>query len=156
MAWKDKYDDYKEREEAKRYFRSQNDQFLNTNQWIKLIISGILAAIAIGVILGIVISLIHITSMLFYLVAAYLISNVVTKVSGIRSQQMGIIAAVFAVLTFIVVNMTLICYPFMSSASFIFEPLMIFQLAIKMFFDGNIFTTIVALISVFIAYQQAQ
>ena len=111
MGFQDKYDEYKERQEAKNYFRRNNDLYLKPDQWVKVILLGIIGAILVGVVLGVIISLIRISSMLFYLVAGYVIGNVVTKVSGVNSKQMGILAAVLAVLSFVVVNMTLMYYP---------------------------------------------
>lgn len=156
MSLKDKIEEYKERQETKRYFRSNNDQFLDTQGWIKIILIGIIAAVLIGVVLGLVISTIRITSMWFYLIAAYLISNIVSRVSDIHSKQMGILAATLAILSYIVVNMTMIYYPMVSAGILLFGPIDVFKLAIQSFISGNIFTSIIALVGVFVAYQQAQ
>ena len=51
MSFQDKYKEYKERQEAKKYFRSNNDQFLDSTQWSKVIGIGLLTAIAAGVVL---------------------------------------------------------------------------------------------------------
>lgn len=159
MSFKDKFNEYKEKQETKNYFRSHNDQFLDTQGWIKVILLGIVGAIIVGVVLGLVISTIRITSMWFYLIAAYIISNLVTKISDIHSQQMGILAALLAVLSFIVVNMTILYYPIVQSGmgfSPYFGPIDLFVQSIRSFYTGSIFTTVIAIVSVFIAYQQAQ
>ena len=81
MSFQDKYKEYKERQEAKKYFRSNNDQFLNSAQWSKVIGLGLLTAIASGVVLGIVIHSLHITSSLFYIICALVVAGTVTKIS---------------------------------------------------------------------------
>ena len=43
--WKE----FKERRDAQNYFRQNNDQFLSTNEWIKTIVAGVLAAILMGI-----------------------------------------------------------------------------------------------------------
>ncbi|MEG0453581.1 MAG: hypothetical protein RR428_09075 [Coprobacillus sp.] len=158
MGFQDKYDEYKERQEAKNYFRRNNDLYLKSDQWVKVIVLGIVGAIVVGIVLGVIISLIHISSMLFYLVAGYVIGNIVTRVSGVNSQQMGILAGVLAVLSFIVVNMTLMYYPLMQlglpfDISILFE---LFVSASKQLLIGDLFRTLMAIVGVAFAYQQAQ
>ena len=154
MSFQDKYKEYKERQEAKKYFRSNNDQFLDSTQWSKVIGLGLLTAIASGVVLGIVIHSLHITSSLFYVVCAIVVSSAVTKISQIHSSQMAILSVILTVLCYVIGEMTMIYLPLhelgvsLPLTSF----LDIFVMSVRSLIVGDLFTTIVALIGLFIAY----
>ena len=158
MSFQDKYKEYKERQEAKKYFRSNNDQFLDSTQWSKVIGIGLLTAIAAGVILGIVIHSLHITSSLFYVVCAIVVSSAVTKISQIHSSQMAILSVILTVFCYVIGEMTMIYLPLhelgvsLPLTSF----LDIFVMSVRSLIVGDLFTTIVALIGLFIAYASAK
>ena len=158
MSFQDKYKEYKERQEAKKYFRSNNDQFLDSTQWSKVIGIGLLTAIAAGVVLGIVIHSLHITSSLFYVVCAIVVSSAVTKISQIHSSQMAILSVILTVFCYVIGEMTMIYLPLhemgvsLPFASF----LDIFVMSVRSLIVGDLFTTIVALIGLFIAYASAK
>lgn len=158
MSFQDKYKEYKERQEAKKYFRSNNDQFLDGAQWSKVIGIGLLTAIAAGVVLGIVIHSLHITSSLFYVVCAIVVSSAVTKISQIHSSQMAILSVILTVFCYVIGEMTMIYLPLhelgvsLPLTSF----LDIFVMSVRSLIVGDLFTTIVALIGLFIAYASAK
>ena len=158
MSFQDKYKEYKERQEAKKYFRSNNDQFLDSAQWSKVIGIGLLTAIAAGVVLGIVIHSLHITSSLFYVVCAIVVSSAVTKISQIHSSQMAILSVILTVFCYVIGEMTMIYLPLhelgvsLPLTSF----LDIFVMSVRSLIVGDLFTTIVALIGLFIAYASAK
>lgn len=158
MSFQDKYKEYKERQEAKKYFRSHNDQFLDSAQWSKVIGGGLLAAIACGIVLGVVITALHITSALFYLICGYLVATAVTKISQIRSSQMAILSVVLTFLCFVVGEMTMIYLPMYEMGLSLSQmPLLdLFILCIKTLFVGDLFTTIIAILGLFIAYTTAK
>lgn len=158
MSFQDKYKEYKERQEAKKYFRSNNDQFLDSTQWSKVIGIGLLTAIAAGVVLGIVIHSLHITSSLFYVVCAIVVSSAVTKIFQIHSSQMAILSVILTVFCYVIGEMTMIYLPLhelgvsLPLTSF----LDIFVMSVRSLIVGDLFTTIVALIGLFIAYASAK
>ena len=158
MSFQDKYKEYKERQEAKKYFRSNNDQFLDSTQWSKVIGIGLLTAIAAGVVLGIIIHSLHITSSLFYVVCAIVVSSAVTKISQIHSSQMAILSVILTVFCYVIGEMTMIYLPLhelgvsLPLTSF----LDIFVMSVRSLIVGDLFTTIVALIGLFIAYASAK
>lgn len=158
MSFQDKYKEYKERQEAKKYFRSNNDQFLDSTQWSKVIGIGLLTAIAAGVVLGIVIHSLHITSSLFYVVCAIVVSSAVTKISQIHSSQMAILSVILTVFCYVIGEMTMIYLPLhelgvsLPLTSF----LDIFVMSVRSLIVGDLFATIVALIGLFIAYASAK
>ena len=155
MSFQDKYKEYKERQEAKKYFRSNNDQFLDSTQWSKVIGIGLLTAIAAGVVLGIVIHSLHITSSLFYIICALVVAGTVTKISQIHSSQMAILSVILTVICYVVGEMTMIYLP-LHEAGMGMQLLDIFTLSVRSLFVGDLFTTVVALIGLFIAYASAK
>lgn len=158
MSFQDKYKEYKERQEAKKYFRSNNDQFLDNAQWSKVIAIGLLTAIGAGVVLGIVIHSLHITSSLFYVICAIVVSSAVTKISQIHSSQMAILSVILTAFCYVVGEMTMIYLPLHEMGmSFQFVSLIdIFSMSVRSLIVGDLFTTIVALIGLFIAYALAK
>ena len=158
MSFQDKYKEYKERQEAKKYFRSNNDQFLDNAQWSKVIAIGLLTAIGAGVVLGIVIHSLHITSSLFYVICAIVVSSAITKISQIHSSQMAILSVILTAFCYVVGEMTMIYLPlYEMGMSFQFVSLIdIFSMSVRSLIVGDLFTTIVALIGLFIAYASAK
>lgn len=158
MSFQDKYKEYKERQEAKKYFRSNNDQFLDNAQWSKVIAIGLLTAIGAGVVLGIVIHSLHITSSLFYVICAIVVSSAITKISQIHSSQMAILSVILTAFCYVVGEMTMIYLPLHEMGmSFQFVSLIdIFSMSVRSLIVGDLFTTIVALIGLFIAYALAK
>ena len=161
MSFQDKYKEFiflKKDRKQKKYFRSNNDLFLDSTQWSKVIGIGLLTAIAAGVVLGIVIHSLHITSSLFYVVCAIVVSSAVTKISQIHSSQMAILSVILTVFCYVIGEMTMIYLPLhelgvsLPLTSF----LDIFVMSVRSLIVGDLFTTIVALIGLFIAYASAK
>lgn len=154
MSIQNKYDEYKERQEAKKYFRSQNDQFMDQKQWIKAITVGIVTAIACGVVLGIVIHLLKISSSLFYILCGYVIASTLTHTLNIKSQQIAIVSVVMTFLCFVVGTMTLSYLPVFDMG--VSLPLSYFGLlfieSIKNLVVGDLLQTIMVIIGLGIAY----
>lgn len=158
MSFQDKYKEYKERQEAKKYFRSNNDQFLDSSQWMKVIGFGLLVSIICGVVLGLVIYALHITSSLFYIVCALAVAGAINKISQIHSSQMAILSVVCTFVCYIVGEMTMIYLPLheMGIGLEYVSILSILSSSIQSLFVGDLFTTIVAVIGLFIAYTVAK
>jgi len=158
MSFQDKYKEYKERQEAKNYFRSNNDQFLNTDQWVKAILGGLIATLGCGVLLGIISYQFNITSLLMYVVCAYVIAHAITYFADLHNQQTAILSAILTFVCFVVGMITLIMIPtYMSGLGYLSLNIgSILSIAIKAVFIDDLFRTIVVIFSVFIAYQQAR
>lgn len=158
MPFQDKFKEYREKQEAKRYFRSQNDQFLDQTQWIKTIGFGLIVAIASGIVLGILMSALNITSSLFYILCGFVVAKAVTSISGIQSQQMSILSVILTFICFVVGEMTWSYLPLYEIGIGLKSLPIIewFINSIKSLLVGNLFTTICVIIGMMIAYQQAQ
>lgn len=158
MSIQEKYKEYKEKNEAKKYFRSQNEMFLNTDQWIKAIGGGLLTAIICGIVLGIILYYLNIISMFLYLFCGYMIASALCKIVGIQCQQVAILSVIMTLICFVVGEMVWMYLPmyemgiglqFISMADW-------FAGALKNLLLGDLFKTLIALAAMFIAYQQAQ
>ncbi len=158
MSLKDRYDEYQQRKEAQRYFRSHNDQFLNSFQWIKVIAYGFISAIAVGAVLGVLITYAPITMVWFYIISGYLVAMAITKAAGVQCQQAGYSAMVFTFLSYVFSIMTMYTLTYMSAGfhvgimgliSFIWPSL-------KYIFTGNIIGTILMLVGLYEAYMVAK
>lgn len=158
MSFKEKLKEYQEQQEAKKYFRSNNDQFLDLSQWVKTILGGLVVAIAVGIILGIVISTLQITSSIFYLISGYVVAVAVTRIAGVRSQQVAIVSVCVTFICFVVGEMTMMYLPLQQLGVGLQSLNLIdfFVAGCKNLFVGDLFTTIVAILGLFIAYQQSQ
>lgn len=154
MAFKDKYEDYKQRKEAQRYFRSNNDQFLDSSQWMKVILYGLLASIGIGVVLGLVIYYAPITSIWFYIITGYLVAMAITKASGVHCQQAGYASVVFTFLSYVFSIMTMYALSY-ASIGFNIGLMGLISLiwpSIKYMFTGNIISIILMIVGLYEAY----
>lgn len=143
--WKE----YKERRDALNYFRQNNDQFLSTNEWIKTIVAGVLAAILMGIAHGAITTALGIDFSVLYIVIGFAVANIVTSVSGITSKQMGIASAIITFIAFFTSRLTMfvVSFPF----SFAFIPF-----ALKMMFTSDILDIIFIVVGIFVAYQQSE
>lgn len=110
MSLQDKWNEYKEDRERKKYFRSRNDLYLDSSAWIKTILAGLAVALIVGAIVYYVSSLLNITSSIFYIVLGAAVGTTVKEVSGVQSQQVGILAVVLTIVgsLFSIVFMVLI------------------------------------------------
>ena len=158
MSFQDKFKEYQEKQEAKKYFRSNNDQFLDSSQWVKTILGGLVVAIAVGLILGVVISTLRITSSIFYLICGYVIAMAVTRIAGVRSQQVAIVSVCVTLVCFIVGEMTMMYLPLQQLGVGLqhLNLIDLFVTGCKSLFVEDLFTTIIAVLGLFIAYQQSQ
>ncbi|MCD8027722.1 MAG: hypothetical protein LUF02_03475 [Erysipelotrichaceae bacterium] len=154
MALKDKYENYKQRKEAQRYFRSNNDQFLDSSQWMKVILYGLLASIGIGVVLGLVIYYTPITSLWFYIITGYLVAMAITKASGVQCQQAGYASVVFTFLSYVFSIMTMYVLGY-ASIGFNIGLTGIISLiwpSIKYMFTSSIISIILMIVGLYEAY----
>lgn len=87
------YKERKERKEAQKYFRQNNSEFLSAEQWIKTLIPGVLWAIVLGVIYGLLTNVIPFEFSVFYVVIGIAIANILNTASGVNTPQIGAAAA---------------------------------------------------------------
>ncbi|MCD7894885.1 MAG: hypothetical protein LUG60_14510 [Erysipelotrichaceae bacterium] len=158
MAFKDKYEDYKQRKEAQRYFRSNNDQFLDSSQWMKVILYGIVSCIGIGVVLGLVIYYAPITSVWFYIITGYLVAIAITKAANVQCHQAGYAAVAFTFLSYLISIMTMYSLSYISLGVNvgILGFLSLFFPSLKYMFTGSVISIILMLVGLYEAYMVAK
>lgn len=152
------WDDYKEKKEAQRFFRANNDMFLSKEQWVKTVIAGLAGATLIGIAYAAISMKLSFTMSLFYIVIGYAIANIVTSVSGVSSKQMGILSAVLTFICFYISELAvlLISYSYIGNMGI---PLSFVSMIIYPFmslFHSGILQIIFVIIGIFVAYQQAE
>ncbi len=154
MAFKDRYEDYKQRKEAQKYFRSNNDQFLDSSQWMKVILYGLLASIGIGVVLGLVIYYAPITSIWFYIITGYLVALAITKATGVRCQQAGYASVGFTFVSYVfsIMTMYVLSYASLGFNIGITSLISLIWPSIKYMFTGNIISIILMIVGLYEAY----
>ena len=94
------YKEYKQRKEAQKYFRKNNDQFLSPEKWIKTLIPGVLWSLVIGAVYGFITNLIPFEFSIFYLVIWIAIANILNAASGVSSPQIGVASVVCTLIAF--------------------------------------------------------
>ena len=101
MGLKDDFEAYKQRRDAKRYFRSNNEAFLDAKGYCKLIVYCLLTALIGGILMGVIQNLISMNLSILYILLGYAIAMAIRKVTqyprinitliGIACYFMGII-----------------------------------------------------------------
>jgi hypothetical protein len=93
------YDEWKQRREAKKYFRSQNQFILKGSDYAKLIPYGLLAALAMGALLAAVSMVIRYFTLSFcYIFFGYAMANLMKRLSNKEGMQLGILSGVMVVI----------------------------------------------------------
>jgi hypothetical protein len=150
----DKLKEYKENQERKRYFRSNNDLYLDTNQWIKTIIGGLAVALLSGAIIYYVTELLNIVSSVFYIVLGYAVASTVKSISNVESRQMGVLAVILTIIgsLFSIMLVYIIAFQAMGITIAAF-PYLLKSTVFSLFND--LFLLICIVVACFVAYQQA-
>jgi len=98
--------------------------------------------------------LLNITSSIFYIVLGYTVASVINQVSGVESNQMGILAAILTFVGSVVsvlFGLIMVVYEFGMPIASIFSIL----LSIPSFLFSDLFLLICIIIGCFVAYSQA-
>ncbi len=153
---KDSWKEYKEKREAKNYFRQNNDQFLSSEQWIKTILACLVGALLLGIVHGAVTMGIGIDFSILYIVIGYAIANIATSVSGVSSPQVAIVSAIMTFLTFLISRLTISVYIYSALGFSLKIIIQLIPMALTSMFQSGILDLIFIVVGVFVAYQQAQ
>lgn len=96
------YKERKERKEAQKYFRKNNDQFLNKEQWIQTLVPTIIWSFIIGAVYGYAMNYIPFESAILYLAIGIAIANVANAAAGVSNPHVGVAAVGCTILTYLV------------------------------------------------------
>lgn len=140
------YKEYKQRKEAQKYFRKNNDQFLSPEKWIKTLIPGVLWSLVIGAVYGFITNLIPFEFSIFYLVIGIAIANILNAASGVSSPQIGVASVVCTLIAFFTST-------FIQLINFFPLPLALAS-TFSYLFSGDILGTICIIAGCVVAYLQ--
>ena len=157
MGWKEKLEEKKQREEAKRYFRSNNPYFFSTEMWIKLIIVGLLVSLGCGVAYGLFTMLIKIEFSYILALIGVVIAKVLRKVAGVGNEKLGILTVVLYFFSIVFSNVVSIAVYFLmigGNLAGIFT-LDIWLLAFTSLFSNSVISSIFYLFGAIYAYNVA-
>lgn len=104
MNFQEKYQDYKQRKEAKKFFNQNNDYHLSSLDYIKMIIAGLVTSIVLTIIFTVISLQIGWNVSIFYLLAGYGTGYVTLKVARYGSERVGIVSAICYVVGVVLAN----------------------------------------------------
>ena len=94
MNLQEKYNEYKQRQEAKKFFNQNNDYHLSMNDYIKMFVVGTVIAIFSTIAFDFISLQIGWSFSYFDILTGYFTGSVVLKIARYGSEKVGIISAV--------------------------------------------------------------
>lgn len=92
MSLKEQFDDYRQKKEARDFFRQNNDTVLNGLDIIKAILIGLVVATICGYLLIVVITALDVNFSIFELMIGYIVAMALKKLIGKPSTALACIA----------------------------------------------------------------
>ncbi len=156
MSLFDKWNEYKEERERKKYFRSRNDLYLDSKALTKTIIGGLLASLLAGLVVYFISDLLSITSSFFYIVLGYVVAYTVKQISGVESRQVAIISVILTIIgsLFSIFVEYAVFFNSLGSPILNMIPYLITSTFVYLF--GDLFLLICIIIGCLVAYQEAK
>ena len=157
MGIKESLEERRQREEAKRYFRSNNPYFFSTELWLKLIFVGIGVSLGCGLLYGLFTMLIHIQFSYVLALIGVVIAKALRKIAGVGNEKLGILTVVlyFFSLIFSFV-FSIAFYNLMAGGNFMvfFSPV-VWLAGVSNLFSGSIISSMFYLFGAIYAYNLA-
>ena len=157
MGLKEQYENYKQRQDAKNYFRQNNDTLLTGIDMIKAAVVGILVASVCGYVLMLVLSGIGINLSIFELAIGYVVAYALKKVTGKSGVTLGVIAVICY---FVGIVIGYVLYLIMQLTSFGIPLSMMFMPGVtqilQLLFGGDVITTLFYIAGAVVAYWYAK
>ena len=94
MGFQEKYEEYKQRQEAKRFFNQNNDYHLDTIDYVKLLLAGIAAGTVVSLLFDVIEMQLGMSFSIFYLFIGYAVAFVVLKLAKYGSVKTGVICVI--------------------------------------------------------------
>lgn len=94
MGFKEKYEEYKQRKEAKKFFNQNNDYHLSAVDCVKLLLAGIAVSTIVSFIFNVIEIQIGMSFSIFYLIIGYAVAFVVLKIAKYGSVKTGVICII--------------------------------------------------------------
>lgn len=161
MSWKDEMVERKQRKEAQRFFRQNNDEFFSTAVWIKLILVTFGMAIACGVAYGAFVMLTHLQAAYILALLGVGIARVMKKVAGTGNEKVAILTIISYILAILFSYVFSYAFEYFLAIDFgnifqyIFSP-MVWKTALQAITHSGLFTGLIFVIGGYYAYQNAK
>lgn len=94
MGFQEKYEEYKQKQEAKRFFNQNNDYHLDIVDYVKLLLVGIGTATVVSLLFNIIEMQLGMSFSIFYLFIGYAVAYAALKLAKYGSVKTGIICVV--------------------------------------------------------------
>lgn len=149
MGFYEKYQEDKQRREARAYFRQHNKEFFDSKMWLKLIGTGFIAALGLGAAYGLFVSMLHIRFSYILSLAGFALSRLLKKTAGVGNKKVAYLTLAFYILTIYFSEVTYLIFSFRGfSVIFLFYGLQL------LFSEGFLTILVLALGGVY-AYKNA-
>lgn len=152
MNFQDKFDEYKQKKEAREFFRENNDAIISAGALVKAGIVGLIVAIIGGVVIQKIAEITGYTFSIAYILMAIAISTAMKKTisnSGIRLA----IVAVGVYFVGLIIGLAIQIYSFMGMG---FMSIEVIVFCTKYLFSGNILATLMLLLGAFVCWNDAK
>lgn len=154
MSIKEKWNDAKQKREARAYFRSQNRYILKPKQYALLIGAGFIVAIVIGAAMAFIESVTNISFAILYIAVGSLMSYTMVRLSDLRSKQVGILSAVMSLVCVYMKQVITVIIMYRSLLMSV-SPIRILILAFGSLFSLGLITWLFILAGMYIAYMRS-
>ena len=94
ISFQEKYDEYKQRREAKKFFNQNNDYHLDVLDYFKLLLVGTSVGTILSVFFNVLMVQLSVSLSIFYLFTGYGVGYAVLKVAKYGSNKTGIICII--------------------------------------------------------------
>lgn len=151
MKFQKKYEEYRQRQEAKNFFNQNNDYYLKPLDYIKLSVTGIATGTVVSLVFDIIDMQLNMSFMVFYLFTGYAVAYAVLKVARYGSVKTGVICVVSYLLGLWLASAAVLVYLYQSFGASI-SIIHCLQMAFKGMFQADLFTYLFIFAGAFIAY----
>lgn len=94
MGFQEKYEEYKQKQEAKKFFNQNNDYHLGVVDYVKLLLVAIATGTVVSLIFDVIEMQLSMSFSVFYLFIGYAVAFAVLKVAKYGSEKTGIICVI--------------------------------------------------------------
>jgi len=157
MGFKEDLEARRQREEAKRYFRSNNPYYFSSETWVKLITVGFAMSLGCGFLYGLFTMLVNIRFSYILGIVGVAIAKALRKISTVGNEKLGILTVLlyfFSIIFSNVVSVAMMNMMLGGSLLVIFNPT-VWLAGISEVFMGSYLSGIVYIIGAIYAYNYA-
>lgn len=161
MSWKEDLAEKKQRREAQKFFRQNNDEFFSTVVWIKLILVTVGMAIACGLIYGAFVMITHLQAAYILALLGIFIARAMKKTAGTGNNKVAtltVISYILAILlsyVFSIAFESFLAIDFGNIFQYVFSP-MVWKTVMQAITHAGMFTGLIFVIGGYYAYQNAR